>query len=413
MSNETLDEAGVLREVQRARGPGAGPAHADRRHGRQRSGRAEGRAQDRREVARAIRVARQHHRACARDSRRRRRQPARALSTGCRRAASCSPSRPIANCRCGPTDLALDAAGRRGTEADVRALRIQELAARHSGRGRRPGRAPTPSRKRAANDTAGRRWDTNVADASAVVAGPRRPSPRTTRWCATRPHSRAGWRPSTPRNSSRFDTETTSLDPMQARIVGVSLAIAPGQRVLHPARRTAMPARRTSSTATRTLRRLAPWLADPTKRKLGQNLKYDQHAFANDGLALRGVAHDTLLESYVLESHKPHDMGNLAWRHLNLTTHQLRRRDRQGRQAHSVRAGGHRPRDRVLGRGRRHHAAPASRAPAGDRRRREARVHLRADRDAGARSAVPHGAQRHPHRLAACSRSRAANWASA
>ena len=69
-----------------------------------------------------------------------------------------------------------------------------------------------------------------------------------------------------------------------------------------------------------TLRRLAPWLGDPTKRKLGQNLKYDQHALANHGLALRGVAHDTLLESYVLESHKPHDMDNLAWRHLNLAT---------------------------------------------------------------------------------------------
>src|SRR4029078_9677593 len=69
-----------------------------------------------------------------------------------------------------------------------------------------------------------------------------------------------------------------------------------------------------------TLRRLAQWLGDPAKGKLGQNMKYDKHAFANDGIALRGVAHDTLLESYVIESHKPHDMSNLAWRHLNLTT---------------------------------------------------------------------------------------------
>ena len=69
-----------------------------------------------------------------------------------------------------------------------------------------------------------------------------------------------------------------------------------------------------------TLRRLAAWLGDPAKRKLGQNMKYDQHAFANDDLPLRGVAQDTLLESYVIESHKPHDMDNLAWRHLNLTT---------------------------------------------------------------------------------------------
>ena len=49
-------------------------------------------------------------------------------------------------------------------------------------------------------------------------------------------------------------------------------------------------------------------------------MKYDEHALANEGLALGGVAHDTLLESYVLESHKPHDMDNLAWRHLNLKT---------------------------------------------------------------------------------------------
>jgi len=68
------------------------------------------------------------------------------------------------------------------------------------------------------------------------------------------------------------------------------------------------------------LRRLGIWLADPAKKKLGQNIKYDQHAFANDGLALSGVVHDTLLESYVLESHKPHDMDNLAGRHLNLST---------------------------------------------------------------------------------------------
>ena len=55
-------------------------------------------------------------------------------------------------------------------------------------------------------------------------------------------------------------------------------------------------------------------------RKIGQNVKYDQHVLANHGLVLRGVAHDTLLQSYVLEAHRPHDMDNLAWRHLNVKT---------------------------------------------------------------------------------------------
>jgi DNA polymerase-1 len=53
---------------------------------------------------------------------------------------------------------------------------------------------------------------------------------------------------------------------------------------------------------------------------VGQNLKYDQHVLANHGLVLRGVVHDTLLQSYVLEAHRPHDMDNLAWRHLSVKT---------------------------------------------------------------------------------------------
>ena len=69
-----------------------------------------------------------------------------------------------------------------------------------------------------------------------------------------------------------------------------------------------------------TLARFARWFADPARKKLGQNVKYDQHVLANHGLALDGVAHDTLLESYVLEAHRPHDMDNLAWRHLNVKT---------------------------------------------------------------------------------------------
>jgi hypothetical protein len=64
------------------------------------------------------------------------------------------------------------------------------------------------------------------------------------------------------------------------------------------------------------LNKLRGWLENPEKLKVGQNLKYDAHVFANAGITLRGIAHDTLLQSYVFESHRPHDMDNLALRHL-------------------------------------------------------------------------------------------------
>ncbi len=116
-----------------------------------------------------------------------------------------------------------------------------------------------------------------------------------------------------------FDTETTSLDPMRARIVGISLSNEPGRACYVPLahRYTGVPPQLDRA---HTLALLSGWLADPTKMKVGQNVKYDQHALANEGLVLRGVAHDTLLESYVLESAKTHDMDSLAWRHLNQRT---------------------------------------------------------------------------------------------
>ena len=68
------------------------------------------------------------------------------------------------------------------------------------------------------------------------------------------------------------------------------------------------------------LARLKPWLESEAHAKLGQNLKYDAHVLANHGIALRGIAHDTLLQSYVLESDKPHDMDSLALRYLGYNT---------------------------------------------------------------------------------------------
>jgi len=116
-----------------------------------------------------------------------------------------------------------------------------------------------------------------------------------------------------------IDTETTSLDPMQAKIVGLAFAIEPGRACYVPLAHR-YPGAPDQLPLDQVLARLAPWLADPARKKVGQNLKYDQHVFANHGLALAGVAHDTLLESYVLEAHRPHDMDNLAWRHLGVKT---------------------------------------------------------------------------------------------
>jgi DNA polymerase I len=115
------------------------------------------------------------------------------------------------------------------------------------------------------------------------------------------------------------DTETTSLDPMAAQLVGISLSDAPGQAAYIPVahRYAGAPDQLACNTV---LERLGAWLQDPAQRKVGQNLKYDMHVFANHGVRLAGVEHDTLLQSYVLESHRPHDMDSLASRHLDVTT---------------------------------------------------------------------------------------------
>ena len=116
-----------------------------------------------------------------------------------------------------------------------------------------------------------------------------------------------------------FDTETTSLDPMGNEIVGLSFCVEPGRACYVPlAHRYAGAPDQLDRAAV--LARLAPWFASTRHAKVGQNVKFDQHALANHGIALAGVAHDTLLESYVLESHKPHDMDSLAWRHLGWKT---------------------------------------------------------------------------------------------
>jgi DNA polymerase-1 len=113
-----------------------------------------------------------------------------------------------------------------------------------------------------------------------------------------------------------LDTETDSLEPVRARIVGLSFSVQVGEACYIPLAHT-YPGAPDQLPLDEVLAALQPWLEDASRAKLGQNIKYDSHVFANHGIAVRGYAHDTLLESYVLEAHKPHSLESLASRHLN------------------------------------------------------------------------------------------------
>jgi len=116
-----------------------------------------------------------------------------------------------------------------------------------------------------------------------------------------------------------FDTETTSLDPMNAKIVGMSFSIEAGSGAYLPLTHDYFDAPEQLNFAA-TLARVKPILENPAIQKVGQNLKYDQHVLANHDIQLKGIAHDTLLQSYVFESHKTHNMDDLAMRHLGIKT---------------------------------------------------------------------------------------------
>ena len=113
--------------------------------------------------------------------------------------------------------------------------------------------------------------------------------------------------------------ETSAPDPLEAEIVGIALATVPGRACYLPLAHR-YPGAPAQLSREQVLARLAPWLGDSGAAKLGHDLKRDQHVLANHGIALAGVAHDVLLESYVLESHKPHEIDSLALRHLDLRT---------------------------------------------------------------------------------------------
>lgn len=117
-----------------------------------------------------------------------------------------------------------------------------------------------------------------------------------------------------------FDTETTSLNYMEARIVGVSFAVRENEAAYVPLGHDYADAPAQLPLG-ETLARLKPILEDPGKAKVGQNLKYDMEVLANYDIRLRGVAADTMLASYVLNSTAGrHDMDSLAARYLGLST---------------------------------------------------------------------------------------------
>ncbi|MDP1774598.1 MAG: DNA polymerase I [Methylobacter sp.] len=117
-----------------------------------------------------------------------------------------------------------------------------------------------------------------------------------------------------------FDTETTSLDYSKAQIVGVSFAVTPGKAAYVPLAHD-YPGVPDQLNRSEILEKLRPLLENPDKAKLGQNLKYDMHVLANHGIALRGIAHDTMLESYVLNSTATkHNMDDLAKEYLGVET---------------------------------------------------------------------------------------------
>ncbi len=120
--------------------------------------------------------------------------------------------------------------------------------------------------------------------------------------------------------SFAIDTETTSIDYMRAELVGISLCVETGEACYIPLahRYEGVPAQLDKAMV---LARLKPILEDPGKAKIGQNLKYDAHIFLGESIRLRGIAHDTMLESYVLNSTASrHNMDALAKFYLDYDT---------------------------------------------------------------------------------------------
>ncbi len=112
-----------------------------------------------------------------------------------------------------------------------------------------------------------------------------------------------------------FDTETTSQNPMVAKLVGIAIATAPGKAAYIPMRHVTTDTQLPTEVVWRHLR---PLLEDPSVIKIGQNLKYDLEVLAREEINVNGIIEDTMLESYVLDpAAGRHDLDSLSLRHLN------------------------------------------------------------------------------------------------
>jgi len=120
---------------------------------------------------------------------------------------------------------------------------------------------------------------------------------------------------------------------MQAQLVGISVCVATGQAAYIPLAHNAADAP-AQLPLQDVLQKLKLWLEDGSKHKLGQHVKYDRHVFANHGIEVQGYVHDTMLQSYVLEVHKPHGLESLADRHLGRKG--LSYEDMCGKGAHQI-----------------------------------------------------------------------------
>ncbi len=114
-----------------------------------------------------------------------------------------------------------------------------------------------------------------------------------------------------------LDTETTSLEPMQARLVGISLSVEAGSACYIPVGHRSTDAQG-QLPKQEVLARMKSWLEDTRSTKLLHHAKYDTHVFANEGIDLRGVADDTMLQAYVLESHRGVGLEELCQRYLGI-----------------------------------------------------------------------------------------------
>ena len=116
-----------------------------------------------------------------------------------------------------------------------------------------------------------------------------------------------------------LDTETTSLNSFKARLVGLSFAVTGDAGWYVPVAHEGMQSI-AQLDLDMVLGKLKQWLENPQQHKIGQHLKYDRHVFANHGVQLQGVVHDTLLESYVLDSTAQHRLDAIAARYMHVSS---------------------------------------------------------------------------------------------